>query len=127
MKMILILCAMATMMMAACAMDSPVQTSTSGQDLICDPNCDPGNFQYLVSAVVGAGGGLGTRVAGTMQCYHYNGGYDPVSDSWQTEHDECDEIRQDPWGQQYDVWCSSLGSCHHRACGDTDPNQLPCQ
>lgn len=113
--------------MPACAVDRPDRTATSIQDLICDPNCDPGNFQTLVSAVVGAGNGLGARLAGTMECYHYEGGFDPVCDCWTQTHDECAENRQDPWGQKYRVWCTTgAAGCSHRACGDTDPSQFPC-
>jgi hypothetical protein len=117
--------------MTACAVDAPDESvATSNQSLICDPDCDPGNFQPLVSAVITAGSGLGTRVSGTMECYHYEGGWYPNPDggeSYSTPHDECAETRQDPWGQQYRVSCNTLASvgCGHYACG-YDQSQLPC-
>ena len=110
--------------MAACATDE-VPTSSNDQGLVCDPNCDPGNFQYLVSQVVGEANGLGEQV-GSMECYHYTGGYDPIDQHWHTAHDECSATYVDPWGQQYRVSCSSLPSngCGHYSCGQ--PGQLPC-
>ena len=119
------LCVMMAMM-TACAADAPnAATSTTDQKLICDPNCDPGNFQYLVSQVIGEAAWLGQQLF--MECSHYNGGYDPISEIWHPAHDECSAVYQDPWGQNYNVNCSSLpqNGCHHYACG-WDNSQLPC-
>jgi hypothetical protein len=80
--------------------------------------------------MVGAGSGLGSQIAGTTECYHYEGGYDPNDDGTYTyhpAHDECAGTWVDPWGQNYRVSCNSLASvgCGHYACG-YDQSQLPC-
>lgn len=112
--------------LAGCADEPPPTVAASSQGLVCDPNCDPGNFQYLVSQVVGAAWGLGTQIPGSMQCHHYR---EDVDDGHvYPAHDECSGIWQDPWGQQYLVHCSNTQGCDHRACGwPTDPNQYACR
>lgn len=110
---IMILCAM----MMGCAVDAP-RAATDDQGLVCDPNCDPGNFQALMSAMVGAASGLGSPL-GPLYC-HVTHGYDDNNDpvTW----NECENTYQDPWSQRYFIDCADrLGSpnCFALACGQT--------
>jgi hypothetical protein len=59
--------------MTACAVEDPkaAPTATHEQSLICDP-CDPGNFQQLVNAMVGAGSAVGSPV-GPPYCHVVHG------------------------------------------------------
>lgn len=101
---------------AACAVESaePAKTSTNRQGLICDP-CDPGNFQALVSAMVGAGGSLGSPV-GPVYC-HVVHGYNDYGDleSW----NECTNHYQST-SQRFLVDCADLSGepvCASISCG----------
>lgn len=110
----------AILMMCATACAVSPTTATNERGLICDPNCDPGNFQYLVSQVVGEASGLGTQVPNSLICRHLEASCWPDPDLGEVctpADDECSAIYQDPWGQQYLVDCSGLYGCDHAACG----------
>lgn len=120
----MLLCAM-----TACAADAPNNdpvTSVENQDLVCDPNCDPGGAQPLINAVFNEGQSFGELESGSMRCHHYAAGFDPWG-VWHAAVDECSAIYQDPWGQQYLVDCSSANGCGTRACGFPVPDQDPCR
>lgn len=112
--------------MTACTGAPDPTESASDQGLICDPDCDPGNFQYLVSQVVGEASGLGTQVSGSLICRHYEADCFPGTGCLPAS-DECSAIYQDPWGQQYLVDCSSTYGCDHMACGWPNSGQPQCR
>lgn len=113
MKLIL-LAVVCTMNACAVVSASPIERE-SAQDLICGEDCDPGNFQYLMSEMVGATQGLSSM--GPVYC-HVNSRWDSVLGEtfyWR----ECSGPYQDQSGQRYFADCvdDQWQPCTVRACG----------
>lgn len=110
--------------MAACAVEPTVQTSTTEQGVICDPNCDPANMQYVLAAYINAGQSVGTQV--TNPYCRVVRGYGEAGDIEQWN--ECTGLYRNGSGQTYLVDCADrLGSaiCGTLACGEAGQQYCP--
>lgn len=108
---ILMVCAMAGCTVAAA---NSAEQAVVTQDLICGEDCDPGNFQWLISEMVGATQGLDSL--GPAYCHQNTEWGEFGTRTW----NECSGTYRDPWGQRYFVDCvdSQPTPCDVMACGN---------
>lgn len=114
----------------ACMTSPSDRTSISHQDLICDPNCDPGSAQYVMSQVVGDGKQwYGTQTSVNTGCHYFEATWNPDG-TYIPATEECWSVFADPWGQRYLVDCADQGD--GALCGDSgipcdQPGQVSCR
>lgn len=90
--------------------------STSDQDAVCDPNCDPANVQYVLSAYIGEAQRIGSQM-GPPYCRVVHG-YNDYGDyeSW----NECSGPTADHSGGRWLTDCADRSGapiCSSLLCG----------